>query len=89
MDLKNIMGNCDEFPEYMNFNFKDVIERLRLCDYFSFGKVYIGWWLAHNFDTWCNIIVWKERDEKRIIRRFKRRVKEKYDKRLYVITYSC
>lgn len=39
---KDITGNCNEFPEYMHFNLKNIIEKLKLHDYISFGQVYIG-----------------------------------------------
>ena len=39
---KDITGNCNEFPEYMHFNLKNIIEKLKLYDYISSGQVYIS-----------------------------------------------
>ena len=40
--IMQITGNCNEFPEYMDFNIEGIIEKLKLFGYISFGKLYIG-----------------------------------------------
>ena len=38
----DISGQCEEFPEYMHFNFNNLFERLKLLGYISYGQVYMG-----------------------------------------------
>lgn len=37
-----ILGDSNEFPEYIYSNFEGIIEKLKLFGYISFGKVYIS-----------------------------------------------
>lgn len=38
----DISGKCEEFPKYMHFNFKNLLEKLKLLGYISYGQVYMG-----------------------------------------------
>jgi uncharacterized protein YjgD (DUF1641 family) len=37
-----LSGNIDEFPKYMHFNLNEVLEKLKILGYISYGKVFMG-----------------------------------------------